>query len=246
MTGLQGKRVLLTRGREDNAAWAERLRSAGAEPVGLPCLRTQDIRSPELIARCSGELPNADWLAFTSRRGVEAFARVCRRDLPARVKVAAVGPATAAAAQAAFGRVDLLGEAGTAASLAEALLTRGVLRSGVPRGETVLLAVAKNAGTTVEERLEAASVRCVRLNVYHTVPAAALAPKRPLSGLGADNVWLASPTAVTGFVNQVDLDIDANFYTIGPSTTAAAHAAALSVTAQAENPSLEGLMEAMR
>jgi uroporphyrinogen-III synthase len=50
---------------------------------------------------------------------------------------------------------------------------------------------------------------------------------------------------VTGFVNQVAVDISADIFTIGPSTTAAAQAAGLDVAAQAEYPSLEGLMEAM-
>jgi uroporphyrinogen-III synthase len=109
----------------------------------------------------------------------------------------------------------------------------------------VILALAENAPATIEEKLEHAGVRCVRLDVYHTVPAGPSNPKTRLSTLGVDAVLLASPSAVTGFVNQVELDADADIYTIGPSTTAAAHAADLEVKAQAESPSLEGLMEAM-
>jgi uroporphyrinogen-III synthase len=64
-----------------------------------------------------------------------------------------------------------------------------------------------------------------------------------LSTLGADNVFLASPSAVTGFVNQVDIDIPVNIFTIGPTTSAAARANGLAVTAEASNPSLQGLLE---
>jgi uroporphyrinogen-III synthase len=66
-----------------------------------------------------------------------------------------------------------------------------------------------------------------------------------MSTLGADNVLLASPSAVTGFVNQVDIDIPINVFSIGPSTSAAARAQGLAVTAEASLPSLTGILEAM-
>jgi uroporphyrinogen-III synthase len=81
--------------------------------------------------------------------------------------------------------------------------------------------------------------------VYRTVPAAPTA-KRPLSSLHVDNVVLASPSAVTGFMHQIELDAPVNVYTIGPSTTAAARSAGLVVTAEAREPSLDGILEAMQ
>lgn len=240
MSKVKGRRVLVTRNLEDSETWAAILRDAGAEPVILPCLRVEDRRSAALTGRIVVELPRADWLVFTSRRGIESFTRLHPGFLPGRIKVAAVGPATAAAARALLGRVDLVSEAGTAASLAEALAMRADVA-----GRSVILVLAENAPATIEDRLEHAGVRCVRLDVYHTVPAEPSDRKTKLSTLGVDAVLLASPSAVTGFVNQVELDADADIFTIGPSTTAAAHAADLEVKAQAESPSLEGLMEAM-
>jgi len=64
--------------------------------------------------------------------------------------------------------------------------------------------------------------------------------------LGADDVLLASPSAVAGFVNQVRLDRTPGIFTIGPSTTEAARAAGLDVTGEASRPGLRGLLEAMR
>ena len=240
MTQLEGHTVLLTRAEEDNEAWAERLTAAGAHPIALPCIRTETIDSPELRAALAEALHDADWLVFTSRRGVEAFTALHASRLPAHTRVAVVGTATAAAAKSSVGRVDLTSEAGTAASLARALAER------VSPGTRIVIAVAENAGPTLPEALQAVGATCTRLNLYRTVPAPPAAKKRALSALGADNVLLASPSAVTGFVNLVDIDISADIFTIGPSTTAAAQAAGLSVEAQAEYPSLEGLMEAMR
>lgn len=240
MTELEGHTVLLTRAEEDNEAWATRLAAAGAHPIELPCIRSQAIDSPELRAALAEALTNADWLVFTSRRGVEAFATLHPAALPESTRVAVVGAATAAAARDKVGRADLTSEAGTAASLARALAER------VAPGTHVVITVAENAGQTLPEALQAAGATCLRFDVYRTIPVPAPETKRALSALGADNVLLASPSAVTGFVNQVDMDISADIFTIGPSTTAAAQAAGLTVEAQAEYPSLEGLMEAMR
>jgi uroporphyrinogen III methyltransferase/synthase len=110
----------------------------------------------------------------------------------------------------------------------------------------VLLVLAANAGDVLERELTAAGARCTRLDVYRTVPAPAGAPRRAMSALGADNVLLASPSAVAGFVHQVVLDVPVRIYTIGPSTTAAAVRCGLTVTAEAEEPSLEGMLEAMQ
>jgi uroporphyrinogen-III synthase len=239
MTELAGHTVLLTRAEEDNEAWAERLTAVDALPIALPCIRTEAITDRATADALAAALETADWLVFTSRRGVEAFARLAQQPVPESARVAVVGTATAAEAEARLGRADLSSEAGTARSLAEALAEH------LAPGSQVLLAVAENAAATLEELLGATGASCTRVDVYRTVPVPAIARKRALSALGADNVLLASPSAVTGFVNQVAMDIDADIYTIGPSTTAAAQAAGLNVTGQAEYPSLEGLMEAM-
>ena len=262
VTPLAGRRILLTRDEEDSAAWAAEIEYLGAVPVVFPCIVCRDIDTPELKARLAAELPRARWLAFTSRRGAASFARLrggrargaapggapsaapgaAPPDaLPDGVRVAAVGPATARAAAAALGRVDLAGgPSGTARSLAEAL----VPRLGI--GDRVLLAVAENAGPAFEETIRASGRACHRLDVYRTLPVPERTPKRAVSTLGADDVLLASPSAVAGFVNQVRLDRAPGIFTIGPSTTEAARAAGLDVTAEAPRPGLRGLLEAMR
>lgn len=236
-----GRRVLLTRSEDDNAEWLPRFAARGAEPVVLPCIHCEAFDTPALRAELKAAVPRTDWLAFTSRRGVEAFAALAPRSAP-RPRIAVVGAATAAAARERLGRVDLVGRGGTGASLAATLVDDGDLA----RHPHVLLAVAENAGDAFERTLAAAGARCTRLSVYRTVPAPPAARKHPLSSLRVDNVVLASPSAVTGFVNQIELDVPAHVFTIGPSTTAAARAAGLVVTAEAHEPSLEGILEAMQ
>ena len=82
--------------------------------------------------------------------------------------------------------------------------------------------------------------------MYRTRPAPEQRPRQALSALGADCVFLASPSAVTGFVHRVRLDTAPEVFTIGPSTTEAARAAGLEVAAEAPRPGLQGVLEAMR
>ena len=234
-------RVLLTRSEEDCAEWAARFAEHGAEAVSLPCIRCELIATPELRGLLSTVVADADWLVFTSRRGVEAFEALSSSKPSARCRIAVVGPATADAARAAFGRVDLVGRGGTATALAATLVGDGHLNSR----PIVVLALAENAGDGLEHALTAAGATCARFNVYRTVPALKTGPRHPLSALRVDNVVLASPSAVLGFVNLVDVDVPVSVYTIGPSTTAAARKAGLSVTGEAREPSLEGILEAI-
>jgi uroporphyrinogen III methyltransferase/synthase len=259
---LAGTRVLITRSEDDCAEWAEELERRGARPVLLPCIRSEPIDTPELRAALARALADADWLVLTSRRGVEACARLlspheaARRGaataaqaagrtatvaLPARTRVATVGAATADEAREQLGRADLVA-GGNAAALGTALTSD----ARFARGAHVVLALAANAGDTLERALAAAGARCARFDVYRTIPAPPAASKRALSSLGAERVVLASPSAASGFVHQVELDVPVAIYTIGPSTTAAARALGLDVTAEAREPSLEGILEAMQ
>jgi len=235
------RRVLLTRSEDDNAEWAEVLADRGTEPVALACIHCEPIDTPALRADVATAAAEAHWLTFTSRRGVDAFASL-HPGVPPRARVAVVGSTTAEAARARLGRVDLVGRDGTAASLGATLVRDGDLQ----RCPHVLLALAENAGDTLALALTAAGARCSRFNVYRTIPAPPAAAKRAMSALGADNVIFASPTAVKGFVQQVAVDVPIKIYTIGPSTSAAARAAGLTVTAEAREPSLEGVLESMQ
>ncbi len=257
-------RVLLTRSREDCEEWAARLADHGIDSVTLPCIDVQWLDSPTLHAQLNRHAADSDWIVFTSRRGVTALANAVASAgagqagptgrghadaASGRARIAAVGNTTAAACTARLGRVDLVSaddigasRGGTAAALADTLIDR----AGVSASTRILLVLAENAGDVLEQRLREAGAQVTRLAVYRTIPAPPRRPRRALSSLGADNVFLASPSAVTGFVNQVDMDGAVALFTIGPSTSSRARAAGLTVTREAREPSLEGLLEAMQ
>jgi uroporphyrinogen-III synthase len=238
------RRILVTRSADDCALWTRALCEQGLSAIELPCITTELIDEPGGRELLDYTEERADWLVFTSRRGVEAAATLATRhpgqaDKP---RIAAVGAATGEAAREQLGRIDFVGRGGTARSLADEL----IVRLGREAPARLALLLAENASSVLEERLREAGHVCERLNVYRTIAVPRTEPRRAISSIGADTVFLASPTAALGFVNQVELDIDTEIYTIGPTTTAAAEKLGLPVTGQAREPSLEGLLEASK
>ena len=89
----------------------------------------------------------------------------------------------------------------------------------------LLIAVAENASNTIEETLREAGATCTRINIYRTVPAAELRRKEVLSSFDADNIFFASPSAVSGAFATATLPHDLPAACLGPTTAAAALAA---------------------
>jgi uroporphyrinogen-III synthase len=237
MSRLAGRTVLLTRSAEDSAEWASVMAGEGALPIIFPCIAAETCDDAELAAQVTAAVDQADWIVFTSRRGVDAFTELVRSNPPASARLAAVGDATAERLRERFGRVDLIG-GGTADALGAELATTAA-------GSHYVLAVAANADDRLERRLTEAGAVVTRFDVYRTLPAARPARKRALSTLGAGTVVFASPSAVTGFDNQVDIDIEPQIVTIGPSTSAAVRAHDWVVAAEARKPSLSGIIETL-
>jgi uroporphyrinogen III methyltransferase/synthase len=100
---LFGRKILVTRAREQASELSDRLRSLGAEPIEFPTIRIAD--PDDDYAALDAVLPSLasyDWVVFTSANGVSrTFDRLTNQGKDARafgtVKIAAIGPATAEA-----------------------------------------------------------------------------------------------------------------------------------------------------
>jgi uroporphyrinogen-III synthase len=239
---LTGRRILITRAAEDAERWADRLRRLGAQPVVMPCLEIAPLADAPTARALREAVAGASWLVLASRRAAEAVAAIVDGDLPPALRVAVVGPATARAAALELGRVDLVATESTGRGLVRSLLDR--LDGGLTSA-SVVVAGAEFGRTDVEQALAEAGVPVVRVNVYAMIPAPADRPKRDLAAEGIDAILLASPSAAEGFVNRAVVPKDARIITIGPTTSAAAIAMGLPVTAEARWPGLDGMLEAL-
>ena len=127
---LFGRRILVTRTREQASRLTGSLTALGARVIECPTIRLVPPSSWEPVDRAIGVLPEFDWLVLTSPNGVRFFMdRLWENGFDARalagVKLAAIGPATADMLQSYGLRTDLLPEKYVAESLVEAWSVRG-------------------------------------------------------------------------------------------------------------------------
>ncbi len=239
-----GMKVLITREAEDADRWASRLTGLGALTVVMPCLHCENITDPSVATLLQASVEISGWLVLSSRRGAVAAARMLNGTLTSRTKIAAIGPATARAAKEAFNRCDLVASEHTAKGIADALLQRfSLVKSAQPT--RVVMAGAAGGRADVEITLTKSGVKVSRVDVYRTIPAPAVEPKRDLEAEELEFILLASPSAVDGLRNIAIVPRSAKVLTIGPTTSAAAIAAGLIVHGEATEPNLDGMLDAI-
>ncbi len=233
--------VLITRSPEQAHSLGERLRAAGFEPVLYPTIRVAppevwDDLDAALLRLVAGAY---DWLVLTSVNGVRyVWERLTALGLtwPATVKVAVIGPATAAALRERGVEPALIPDEFVAERLADAL--------GYVRGLRFLLARADRARPTLRERLREQGAVVDEVVAYRTVIAP---PETPPPDV--DVVTFTSPSTVHGFVAALrghTLPAATRVVCIGPITERAARDAGLPVHAVAEEYTMEGLVNAIR
>ena len=97
---LAGKKILITRAREQSGDFATLLKKLGAEVIEFPSIQIVPPTTWKGLDRAIDQLNAYDWIIFTSANGVNFFfERLSEkredRDLPSSLKVCAIGPATA-------------------------------------------------------------------------------------------------------------------------------------------------------
>jgi uroporphyrinogen III methyltransferase/synthase len=242
--------VLVTRPREQVAELAEGLRRRGAQVVEAPVIR---IEGPTDLAPMDAailRLTDFDWIVFTSANGVRSFLGRMRtlvsmfpRGCP---KVAAIGPATAAALRAEGIRVDVLPKRFVAEEVFEALRQAGPLE-----GRQVLLPRADIARETLPELLRAAGAEVEVVVAYRTVAAS-----EEISGAlelvrdgRVDVVTFTSGSTVRSFLAAVrdkgELHGKFASASIGPITSRALRDAGFEPDIEASVYTVDGLIDAI-
>ncbi|MEX2599411.1 MAG: uroporphyrinogen-III C-methyltransferase, partial [Dehalococcoidia bacterium] len=99
---LFGKRILVTRARQQASALSRMLAEHGADPIEVPSIEIQPPESYDALDKALMNIQEYDWVVLTSTNGVHAAAeRIRQMGKDARalagVRIAAIGPATAAA-----------------------------------------------------------------------------------------------------------------------------------------------------
>ncbi|HVT60522.1 MAG TPA: uroporphyrinogen-III synthase [Thermoanaerobaculia bacterium] len=194
---LAGVRVVVTRAAEQAEELMRALAAAGARAEALPLLEVVPPGDPGPLARAAAELGRYDWVVFTSANAVRAFVPLAGGTLPAGVRVAAVGEATATVLRELGIETQLqTDQTGGRAAAAGSLGAAGLLAALAPLvgGRRVLLPQAADALPTLREGLIAAGARLDTLIAYDKrLPAAA--PAR------ASELFSASPLGWVTFTS---------------------------------------------
>ena len=236
---LGGLRIVVCRPGDQARSLTEGLATAGANVLSAPVITITDPEDEGVGLRAAlGHLAAGDWLVVTSPNGASRAAAAAGT-VPAGVKVAAIGPATARVAEAVGLKVSLVAERSIAEGLLEELPAPG------PDGGLVVLARASRGRSVLPEGLRAAGWDVLDVAAYRNV-AVALTDDQRRDAAAADGVVFTSSSTVERLVAELGADfVPPLVASIGPATSATAVALGLEVTVEATEHTIDGVVSAL-
>jgi uroporphyrinogen III methyltransferase/synthase len=229
---LFGKKIVVTRAREQAADFVAHLHALGAATIELPAIQI------EPIAWRLDALETFDWVIFTSVNGVRCFFDRIDDVRQITGKICAIGPATRAAIEALRLKVDLIGDEYVAESLLVAFESHELT------ARRILIARAEKARDILPEGLRARGAHVEVLPVYRTVLPDYVAVQHMD---GAD--WIAFTSSSTVHNTAKTVGIEAlrklKIASIGPVTSTTVRELGLEVTAEASPYTVSGLIDAI-
>ena len=252
---LFGRRVLVTRPREQAAELVDRLRALGADPIEAPMIRILPPDDPAPLHRAAEDPGSFDWIVFTSANAVEAYmnAVLAERDLRALKgpRLCTVGTGTAERLARYGIKADVIPTEFRAEGVLGALAESDSLD-----GRSVLLPRSDIGREVIADQLRAAGALVTDVVAYRTVLDETHHEGDPdvygmfLEGR-IDVVTFTSPSAVRNFVKVYGADPAADLLknttvaAIGPVTAEAARQLGITVSVQPSTYTVAGLVEAI-
>ena len=219
---LFGKRILVTRTREQASKLKEALAELGAEVLEVPTIKVEYLLDEETLTKLK-ELPKYDWLVFTSENGVLAFiSALAKLDLDLRFianqKVAVIGPGTESALKKYLIKPDLRPEKDYTQ---EGLLS--AFTSVDLKGKKILLIRAKVARDVLPKGLAELGACVEILPIYETkLPEESKEKLASILRQGVDVITFTSSSTVENFFKLLEgAEVNLSkilFAVIGPIT----------------------------
>ena len=257
---LFGKRVVVTRTREQASELINLLENCGAECIEFPTISIEPVDSYEILDLALAEVDTYQWILFTSINAVDYFFKRLF-DLGKDVrflkgpKIAAVGKVTAEALASHGIKADLLPEEFTGDGLAEALIKTGV------KGLRILIPRALKAREILPERLSSAGAEVTVAPVYQNVlPKSSIGEQlkgeliEALQEKTIDMVTFTSSSTVKNFATLMDIETQEDMQklmsgvavaTIGPVTAKTAENMGLKIDVQPAEYTIPSLVNSI-
>ena len=250
---LQGRRIVVTRAREQAGELVRALEDQGAEALVAPVICIQPLENLGTLRAALTGLSAYRWVVFTSQNAVQiVLDRLVAWGLTTRVfaatRLAAIGSATAEVLRKRGLSPALVPEEFVAESLVDALIEAS---GGSLVGARVLVPSAQDAREALAEGLRRHGATVEAIPVYRTVPVqddfedliSAIIARR------IDAVTFTSSSTVRSFVDLVgpETATSGRFVTatIGPITAGTARELGLRDVIEAEPHTVPGLGESL-
>jgi len=253
---LFGKRILVTRPREQSSGLIERLEAMGADPIEAPMIRILPPEDYGPLDEACARVTDFDWIVFSSANAVDSFIdRLLdgAHDLRALhgVRLCVVGSATAERLAENGLKVDL-----TPSEYRSEAIVRVMAESGDVRGRKVLLPRADIGRDLVAEELRRQGADVTEVVAYRTVIVDAEREGEPdiyrmLLERSIDVVTFTSASAVRNFVHVLGAEPAADLLrttvvaSIGPVTAEAASQCNIQTTIMPATYTIPALVDAI-
>ncbi len=243
-------RILVTRPIEQAETLAEKLRGLGATTIELPTIQIVAPGNTTALDAALRSLQEYDWVIFTSTYGARFFTkRMGELSIPIhllkKVKVAAIGPATAAEVQSAGKVPDYVPSEFLSEKIVDGL--------GEVKGKRTLLPRADIASKKLPALLREREALVDEVVAYQTIRPADLTAERVKSILthGVDIITFTSPSTVRNLAQVLgaeklseSLD-NVTVACIGPVTVQEADGFGIRADIIAKSHTTDGLVEAI-
>jgi uroporphyrinogen III methyltransferase/synthase len=250
---LFGERIVVTRSKEQAPQLVEPLTERGADVLQIPSICTIPPDNLEPLKEAILGLHEYDWLVFTSANGVLRFFEYFdkgfedARDIGG-VRIAAVGPGTAATLRARHLAVDVQPKRATGADVARAMVSDGDIEN-----LRICLLRAEVANPELPRLLQDKGAIVDDIPVYRTVaaPADASPDVESFEARGADWILFTSASTVIHFHERFPLPAilekfpDLKLVSIGPETSKAIQTLGVESSVEAKEHTVDGLLTAL-
>ncbi|MGD9950640.1 MAG: uroporphyrinogen-III C-methyltransferase [Desulfobulbus sp.] len=252
---LFGKRVVVTRTREQASDLVAKIEEYGAECLEYSTIHIEPVDDYQVLDQAIAEIDSYSWLLFTSLNAVTYFfKRLYALGLDSRklasTKIAAVGRATSEELLKYGVRADLIPEKFTGEGLAEALVKTEV------KGTRILLPRALKASDILPETLTDAGATVTIAPTYQNVPPQGRKQElRDQLEVGSvDMITFTSSSTVTNFLTMLDAADEQELHrlldkvhiaAIGPITAETVRESGLQVDIQPERFTIDDMVQSI-
>ena len=247
---LFGKNIMVTRSRSQNSKLVEQIMDLGGNPIEIPTIKIEKVQDNKELENEIKNIKDYTYLVLTSKNGVDIFfdkldelGLDCRA--LANIKVCSIGAATSKAIQRRGIKPDIQPKNAVGESLYDEL------KDIVTKDDKILIPRAKNARKFLVEKLNEIS-NVTEVITYESVMDDSKKEEaiKALEEGNLDYITFASSSTVTNFINLIgeenkDKLSNTKIISIGRITTKTILDNNLEVYKQAENASIESMIEAM-